>query len=471
MNVEDFFKKAGLTPRPLQLETARELASQLPGNVGLEAPPGWGKTIAVLAALASAGALPAVWRVRTYPQARRISEDVAVANLKPFVAGGRERTCPLAGELRANVHHYCRYLKHKCPYFKLLVESPVRLGYVPSYEDLPPEVCRYYLQENVGADVYIATYNTGLNFGGVQTVVDEAHNAVSVQSMPLSKLREGLAELAQVAGSEELLDKVEKFDVVTNVRVYLEELTAALVEALEKGARPRSAPKVLSFIREAPFLWREGEEVYTLKVYRPRGPSLYVSATLTPVAHVFNVPVVSVPWQKKYTAAITTWLTTAYREYGPPLAREYNNLLFFLRRFFDRILVFATSRVARTLLVDVTNPEEWNRGTLLLLSHGRYAEGVNLPADCVVMAGAPYLPPYVSARLAAVGLKPDDVVAITTVQNVGRATRTPSASPFIVLADERYARLSIPYFDVVEVHSLKDLEAIITKLVRVHATQ
>jgi len=146
------------------------------------------------------------------------------------------------------------------------------------------------------------------------------------------------------------------------------------------------------------------------------------------------------------------------------MSQQYNNLLFLLKKHFPRILLFATQRVQSLLHFDIAEEEldlaqnNW-RGVLALSPHGRRSEGVDLPADAVVLAGVPYLPPY--ARVEKVGLTRDDVAMITTIQNIGRALRSPDANPLIVLADQRYDKFTSTfseYFDLREVNDLQELD-------------
>ena len=97
----------------------------------------------------------------------------------------------------------------------------------------------------------------------------------------------------------------------------------------------------------------------------------------------------------------------------------------------------------------------------MLFSRGRKGEGVNIEADAVLIAGAPYLPPYVPLRK--VGLSHDDFAAITTVQNIGRVLRKPESFPLIILADERFRKLQqlTKYFEFKEVESLHSLDELL----------
>jgi len=211
--------------------------------------------------------------------------------------------------------------------------------------------------------------------------------------------------------------------------------------------------------------WVEEGELHLLHVYRPRGRALYVSATLTPLERFLKVPVIKVPPARRLRALLLTWLTTRFDLYDARMAERYNDLLFLLRKHFAKILGFATLRVASLLHCDLSEEDldfisdDW-QGVLLLSPRGRRAEGVDLRADAVIMAGAPYPPPY--ATLKKLGLSLDDLMLITTIQNIGRATRDPSDNPLVILADERFRRFAQSlgdYFEFVEVNDIRELDA------------
>jgi DNA excision repair protein ERCC-2 len=106
-------------------------------------------------------------------------------------------------------------------------------------------------------------------------------------------------------------------------------------------------------------------------------------------------------------------------------------------------------------------PSDW-KGTLLLFSRGRRSEGINVEAEAVVIAGAPYLPPYI--RVEKIGITHDETVAIITIQNIGRVLRKPENNPLIILADERYLKLKqflSDNFQFVEVNDLQGLDRLL----------
>ncbi|MEM0233819.1 MAG: helicase C-terminal domain-containing protein [Thermofilum sp.] len=445
--VEEFFERAGLKPRLQQLEAAERLSKLLDSSaVGFEAPTGFGKTLTTLAAIYLADAFPVTWRVRTHEIAKRIAEDCSLANLRFYIAAGREKLCMLRREYGTNVHLFCKYLKHKCPFFR-----STAVPHVFTYEDLRRSLrdgCPYYAQMLVDADVYIAPYKLGFRFNSNITVIDEAHNVVEIESFSVTKLKDALKELGLEPHVPESFSP----------RMLFETLEPHLIERLERG-------KLISnvFTRlQGEVGWVEGGQVYILKVLKPRMRAIYVSATLSPLAKVLNVPIVKVPSDKR-PAYVTTWLNTKFEEYDIRMGEKYNGLLFLLRKYCPKILVFATERVAAFLNYNYSEEddvEEW-QGVYYVKSRGRRSEGVNLRADCVVLAGVAFLPPY--ARVEKVGLSREDIAAITAVQNIGRTIRSPNDNPLVIMADERFSKLKVlhEYFDMHELNSLKELDEIL----------
>jgi len=462
-----------VTPRPGQAEAAEELA-QLIGQgsrVLFSAPVGWGKTHTVIAALVAAKALPALWLVRSLALGPRIAEDAALWQLVSFVAAGREKACPLGQERGDAIHDYCRYFRHKCPYARLPPSPPL----ATSWEELVARGekegwCPYFAQDLVGADIVVQSYYRRRR--PVRAVIiDEAHNLLTPEEreFTIGRLAEAVAAARELGAGEKLMRGLQRTlryalikDGDLDISLFIseeemDELRKLYFTALEEGDKRL---KILMDLTKAAAIYVEGERI---RIYRPPfplpfRPAIFVSATMPPEAARFlQVEAeLRIPWAAKPKARVAEDVATKYEEYGADMALRYKKLLIDTAKRYKRVLVFAASeRVARDLRAWVTYEEcqpsgDWE-GILLLKARGRYAEGVDLPADCVVMAGAPYLPPEVSSRLArtykAAG-HPDPVRAaidmpmlIATLQCLGRAWRDPSKQPpHVVLADWRFTK-------------------------------
>ena len=475
------FSEQGIKPRPGQLEASEALAKALKDGLStvFVAPTGWGKTIAVLAALKESGRLPALWLVRSLEVGGRVEEDVALLGLRCFRAAGRARTCPYAERLGDAVHDYCRLFRASCSYYINLLRHGVRLP-ATSWEDLLGwDVCPYYAQDLVAreADIVVQSYYRR-PYPASALVVDEAHNLLAPRERRLSlrAVAEAVSELRALGFfdvAEEVWSLSTSAGTVRLDRIDLGVLVGALREALSKLKRVKGLPKVLRAVRavlKGGVAYREeGADVISIfeAPWRPSTrPAIYVSATipeelepLLGASASVRIPV------KAREALVTSWLTS---KYGEETVWGYIKLLAKLKFRYRRVLAFASERLAVRLLDAVqyyeeNPPPDW-RGVLLLHVRGRYAEGVDLPADCVAVLGAPFLPPEVTAKLrryyGRIGAGDAALWApmvITTLQAVGRAARSPSDSPTIVLADYRFLRYSSyfkPYLELTEQKSI-----------------
>jgi DNA excision repair protein ERCC-2 len=474
-----------VTPRPGQREAAEELAMLIEQghSVLFSAPVGWGKTHAVIAALIQARALPALWLVRSLALGPRVAEDAALWGLVSFVAAGREKTCLLWGSLGDAAHDYCRNFRYKCPFAKLPREPPPSTDWTALVaKGREGGWCPYFAQDFIESDIFIQNYNRRARRYVRAVVVDEAHNLSlpEERTLQISRIAEAISAARERGGSQRLLNALERM--MRAVLVYSEraldsrtflneeeisELLSLYYRSLEEGD---ARLKPLIEIVRAPAAYVEGEKILIFKPPRvpPFKPAVFVTATpLSPIPFEVDAEV-KIPWETKLKTIILDSLTSKFDEFDSKMALNYKKLLINLAKKFRRILVFAASeRVARELrnwvnYEEVIPPPDWE-GVLMLRARGRFAEGVNVPAECVVMAGAPYLPPEVTDRLArvyrALGFKDPlrcaiDLPMLTvTLQCVGRAWRDPAKPPFVVLADSRYGKYRdelASYFEIAE---------------------
>jgi len=429
----------------------------------------------IIAALTEAKLLPAVWLVRSLTLGRRVAEDAALWGLTTFIAGGRERTCLLDVE---DANDYCKYYRYKCPYFRLPLYVPHTTSYAELMEKGREEKwCPYYAQDLVRADIVVQNYFRRMKpyRAPKAFVYDEAHNLLlpRERTYTISQIVEAIALAKQLGASEKLLRGLESLvrymlvrDGPIDATLYvdeacMEELRRLHVQGLERGLSLRR-------LLDLSVTYVEGERV---TVYAPPGlplfrPVVYVSATLPPGSEALlgTDAIIKVPWQIKPLCKIVTSVTTRYEEFDGRMALYYKKLIIKIGKEYRRVLVFAPSeRVARELrgiatFEECEPPLNWE-GILLLRARGRYAEGVDLPADAVVIAGAPYLPPsvgeWIARQLKRAGAADpvkaalDIPMLITTLQSVGRAWRDPKKPPHVVLADyrfERYSNVLAEYF-------------------------
>jgi len=476
MSVDEVFEKNNIKPREGQVEAAEALLKALNSgsDVVFVAPTGWGKTLAVLAALKASERLPALWLVRSLEVSRRVLEDAALLGLKGFAAAGRRRTCPKARELGEAVHAWCRLNKPRCPYYLNLLRKGAD-AYALTWEELiNGDVCPYYAQDIPAStsDVVVQSYYRRL-YPASACIVDEAHNVAVPRERRLSvdSVEAAAAELELLGFSElgrEVSVAARRSGYVRFERLPLVELEAALVEAVDALKKVSGLSKLVWAVRacsKGGAAYREPWEDY-ITVYeppwRPRvRPVVYVSATLPgELESLLGVKASVRVRGVSRVAYVTNWLTT---KFGEETWRGYSRLLLELKKRYRKILAFTTERVMRVLAssADLVEdrldevPEEW-AGLLMLKTRGRFAEGIDLRADCVIMLGCPFLPPEVTARLrkayeslgAPSGAALWAPMVMSTLQCVGRATRGPKDNPIIILADyrfEKYEGFFAPY--------------------------
>lgn len=460
MDVEKIFREARIEPRSGQVEITEELRRLLAEDkdVLFVAPTGWGKTLAVLAALKASARLPALWLARSLELGRRVSEDARKLGLRPFIAAGKAKACAYAGKV-GDVYEYCSLHRAQCPFFMKLMRNGAGEG-ATSWEELPGNVCKYYAQDlyTSQSDIVIQNYFRRTPPARV-TVVDEAHNIVKprVLGINVAELHLAIDELAVEdeelarAASESMLNEfvdrqklLELADAVANIhRMRLAKLG---------HSRLGSLVKLLRAVRLGGIPHREEG---MLQVYLPPWrpfiqPRIYVSATIPEALEkAFNASVVRVPTEPR-VAYVTPHLTT---KYGEETVWGFFKLIRELRAKYRRTLAFTTERVAKMLLpvVDYYEervPPDW-RGVALYNIFGRFAEGVDIPADAVAVVGCPFLPPGIAAMMKKyyerLGIQDPEAaywvpMVTATLQAVGRAIRAPEAQVVVVLADYRFKK-------------------------------
>lgn len=468
MEVKEVFEKSGIIPRPGQVEAAEALA-RVNGDALLVAPTGFGKTLTVLAAVKAKQMVPVLWLVRSLQVGRRVSGDAFRVNLKPFIAAGRGKTCNLK-DPSEDVDEYCRLYRAVCPFFTELVREGVK-GVAYSWEDIPSHVCRYYAQDAfiLSSDVVVQNYRRRVTGSYSCVVVDEAHNLVKPQvwEVKIARLEEAVDELATLSPElfKNIRGAVGEREGILDVR--LREIAEELLEIYREALARRRTTKLLTLAKLVKAAQR-GAVVYKeenkLQVYFPPWrpivePRIYVSATIPEeLEKLFNATVIKVPVHPR-PAIVTEDLTS---KYGEETIWGYYRLFSYLKKKYQRIIAFATDRIALKLIPVVEYfeempPPDW-RGVAMFNIYGRFAEGIDLPAEAVVIVGAPFLPPEVTERIRKyyerLGLNPDAAqwvpMVTATLQAIGRATRNPEARPQIVLADYRFRRYSkffMPYLE------------------------
>jgi DNA excision repair protein ERCC-2 len=461
-----------ITPRPGQRETAERLAEFIEQGLRVlfSAPVGWGKTHAVLAALKEAEAMPTAWLVRSLALGNRIAEDAALWGLVAFTAAGREKMCPLAPRLGSAVHDFCRFAKFKCRYAKLARADISAADWRELKETAEREgFCPYYAQDLVYSDVIVQNYNKPLRRWVRALVVDEAHNLAlpEERALKISQLAEAVAN-ARMHVSARTVKALESLIQYTLVKdgdldIFLDEEARGEIlrhyhELLVENPERARALHPLVTLLNAVAAYVEGDRI---SVFRPPRVPLFRPAILMTATPLLPLPTridaeVRVPWERKVPALIISDVSSKFEEFDTRMVLKYKRLLVTISTRARRVLLFAASeRVAKELrswvtYEETTPPPDWE-GVLMLRARGRFSEGVDIEADAVIIAGAPYLPPEVAARLARfyktqgyeepTKLAVDAPMLATVLQCLGRAWRDPEKEPpRAYLADWRFER-------------------------------
>jgi len=497
--------ESGLVPREGQARISLQIAEYLSEgkSVALSAPTGWGKTIVTLIALKSSKLIPALWLIRSLSIGNRILIDAEKIKLRAIVLAGKEKCClkVLEDEIEQDdVYEYCRRARYKCNYY--LNIKPRNTVEATTYLELidylrPLKICPYYVQELLVGDVIVQNYYRRRRSVKC-TVIDEAHNIVQPREIAIrvDKLNDVIADLKRsplVHSSS--VHEVERFyrwlrdldEGIVDPLLFLSEGTIreigrAYVEYLDAGIKTRIG-SLLRILR-CDVLYKEGDELVgfnATKINIPK-PSVLLSGTLFP--ELLNIlkpdEIIEVPYRKR-RAIILDFLTSKYGEFEETSnLKEYREVLRLMRRKFHRVVAFGSWRVVKVLkgeadFVEVL-PREWS-GLLMLKARGRFSEGVDIPADVIIVLGAPYLTPEVIRRLMdgylRIGLSTEEarnvasdiLMLLTTIQCIGRTIRDPSSNPLIILADYRFKKQKAleKFFEIELAKDLRHLENIITK--------
>ncbi len=413
--------------------------------------------------------------------------------MRTVIAAGRNRTClrvykdELEPELTAT---YCRLNRFRCKYFINLFKQKLPSLSLVHYTTLIKiaeelEFCPYYAQDIFDCDIVVQNYNRrrGRNFRIF--VADEAHNLWLPKEVRIHN--DKLNDIIAFIDDRELRNKLEtlyrrtQFSKVINLEYILsegdiEELKYYLYEFIEN--RKYIARQLVRLIRilKSDVIYSDGEYLYGMQGFRKVKANLYLSGTFFEQMkqYIKDIKVVEVPPVRR-PAYVLDWVTSRY---GEETIDEYGRLLFTLRKHFRKIVIFGTDRILR-YFKDRCNHYEPERiedleGLILLKARGRFSEGIDIPCDCVVMLGCPFMPPEIIGRLESIYRKAgfsnpwmlaaEIPMLITTLQCIGRATRTPEAKPLILLADERYLRYRdelSKYLELEEMDSIEKLEKVI----------
>jgi len=440
---------------------------------------------------------PILWLTRTLKNAVHIAKIGQLFSLRTVVAAGRNQTClkifkdGLDPDLASM---YCRLNRFKCLYFQNLFKTKLPSLSLMHFQMLTKIAqeemfCPYYAQDIIDCDIVVQNYNRRRGRPFRVVVVDEAHNLWLPKEVRVHN--DKLNDIIAFIDERELRNKLEtlkrraEYSKVINIEYIInendiEELRYYLYTFIEERRPIARALVRLLRILKADVIYSDGQYLVGLQGFKRIKADVYLSGTwFNEMKQYLNdLKIVEVPPVRR-PAYVLDWVTS---KYGEETIDEYGRLLFTLRKYFRKIVVFGADRILRYFKnrCDYYEPEkvEGLEGLILLRARGRFSEGVDIPCDCIVMLGCPFMPPEIIGRLESIYRKAgfsnpwmlaaEIPMLITTLQCIGRATRTPDAKPLILLADDRYHRYRDAlsrYLDIEEIEDDCRLEKVIRNVV------
>ncbi|MDJ0270990.1 MAG: hypothetical protein NYU39_00160 [Aigarchaeota archaeon] len=386
-----------------------------------------------------------------------------------------------------------------CPYELQLTSMPYSTALVATHKQLP--VVSWLLAKwRWSRERTLLVLDEFQNI--LKTVLDLSKDAIS-----LATLRRAAAEAARYGFrdvSSSLSDAYQRYVAVDVDEAEVDDLLPSFEELFEAGQEIQArkleenvvpASYVLSVAdfkaalgQQKPLLVREGERVWLEALADPReelekileGWRTVIAMTATMDAELLErmastqVTLLRAGWpfDDNLRAYIVSGLTTRYRDRDVELFEDVRWLI--EQSHGMKTLVFLPSyEFASTIQKKLGDAVAEQRGmtqeeveaaaaefaeggkTLLAVFGGRLAEGIDLPADIVLLVGIPFAKP--SPRTRKLEDKLEDVfrsrslsrlhglvlpALFSAVQAAGRAVRGPADRALVLLVDDRYRRLT-----------------------------
>ena len=444
-----------------QREIVKKLVNALSSApwVALQAPTGWGKTIAALFAIRELKVKPTLWLEPRLATELHVFQHAISLGLRALATAGREKLCLN----NYTTIDFMRGVCHSCQFNKLV--SLGELGDFGAFADMDfgrvrevgeqMSICPYKLQSFLerfyGYDLVIAHFNrVGKLIKAVRPkliIVDEAHNLAlpAIHRVDARALRLLLERLSFEEGEAIRLIRSPE-----SLRAVLRELIDTLIYTVGEDNDMRSIiEEILSMINAQIWYYDESEEALIgleIPSIGANVPTLFMSATLPP-SLLQNAIVVRRGW------SIPVRIDDKYALTLDGIERRRDEIARRVEEYLQPGTIIFTTLSREALLGDGViwedelvernkTPCDFRDKVVVLKSFGRFNEGVDL--DCfsrLVILGLPLLPPNVMQRLRSRGINERDFVVMKTVQLIGRVIRTaekPSQMPEIVLIDRRF---------------------------------
>jgi DNA excision repair protein ERCC-2 len=431
--------------------------------VALQAPTGWGKTVAVLAAIEELGLKPALWLTPRLSISLHVyNHAVNYFGLKTLATAGREKLCTYGYGALDFMRGICRNCALNRPVsfgdLKQLSGS-LDFGRIKELGETL-QVCPYSLQAVLERDrryeLIIAHYgraNRLIRAKPKIIIVDESHNLIiprvhqietRVLSMILEKIGFSEHEISNLIQSPEALKAV-----------LAEVLDTMILIAEDDDVLKPAVEELVSMLQAQIWYYAPDENtINALEVAelpRNNAQTLFMSATLPPqMLNNPNTIIIHRGWN--IPVHIDAKFVLSYEN----IMRRGNEIRKYVAEKYLKpsTVVFTTTTREDLLPIDrggivwedeIKAPCDYKESTVILKVFGKYNEGIN--ADCfenVVVLGYPLHPPNVMSRLASRGINEEEFVTMVITQILGRSIRSatpPPQMPKIYLVDKRFRRI------------------------------
>ena len=455
-----------------QKQIAERIIELLKGDnvAALQAPTGWGKSYVASAVIKELGGRWA-WTSSLISAMLSAARALHEFGVRYFVSAGKEKLCVMNyGYADFVLRNPCNHCNYNVMPPRDIVNTLISVTDYSKVKEIVEErnVCPYIAQESTikvalskfSNSVILMHYKRLGKYARMidGVVMDEAHNIATPRLVTLSRR------------AVELL--LERFGVSVNtINASAEVIRDILMERLYDIATMAdeinglSLDEIVDFIQSTIVYYDHSGDEYvglqTVGLELPQGQQkriLYMSATLPPSMITSRIPVVIVPPPRRMTVKIPKWSKVMSVQNIERYKEELIKKLMELLSDGTPSLIFTTSSKGISLdnvvYEDEIRQDDICKRNLMLWYFGRFSEGTRL--NCyrrIILLTIPILPMDIMKRLRMRGISEIDIVAIKTIQSIGRIM--PQQEPEIVMLDSRFRK----YCDVLSQYGIQCVDA------------
>jgi DNA excision repair protein ERCC-2 len=451
--------------RPDQREVVKKLVNALSSApwVALQAPTGWGKTVAVLAAIKELGLKPAIWFAPRLSIVMHIYTNALRLGLNVLATAGREKMCIMDFSMLDFIKGVCRNCQYNKPISNKALNELGKIGSVDFGKikevsetmGLCPYEVQGLLERFYDYDVIVSHYARAKKLARIKprvVVVDESHHTV-IPSMTSINARAIILFLERLGFNEN-----DAWGLVRNpeaLKAILNESIDALISMMEDDEKPL-VETLITMLRMPIWYFDENENTLNAleihEIPKDEGAKMvFLSATLPPqLLSGSNTVIIKRGW--RMPAVIDARFNLSYEN----ILRRKNEIQKHVEKYLTAGTIIYTTMSRETILelnddvvwedeIEGTPCETLQRKKIIVLRvYGRFNEGVDISCGRrIIILGVPLLPPAVMQRLEARGIDPKNFIVTVIVQLLGRGYRkatppNPEELPEFILIDRRF---------------------------------